>query len=58
MDSVLRGHAYAKSPVDVACWDILGKAAGQPVAAGAQVGGLFGTSGAIQFWDGETLKPE
>ncbi|MDI6771614.1 MAG: mandelate racemase/muconate lactonizing enzyme family protein [bacterium] len=33
MDSVLRGHAYAKSPVDVACWDILGKAIGVPVAA-------------------------
>ncbi len=31
MDSVLRGHGYAKSPVDVACWDILGKAVGQPV---------------------------
>ncbi len=33
MDGVLRGHAYAKSPVDVACWDIMGKATGQPVAA-------------------------
>ncbi len=26
MDAVLRGHNYAKSPVDVACWDLLGKA--------------------------------
>ncbi len=25
MDAVLRGHDYAKSPVDVACWDLLGK---------------------------------
>lgn len=33
MDGVLRGHAYAKSPVDVACWDILGKVAGLPVSA-------------------------
>ena len=33
MDAALRGHAYAKSPVDVACWDILGQAAGLPVAA-------------------------
>lgn len=32
MDNVLRGHAYAKSPVDVACLDILGRATGQPVA--------------------------
>lgn len=32
MDTVLRGHGYAKSPLDVACWDILGKAAGLPLA--------------------------
>lgn len=33
MDFSLAGHGYAKSPVDVACWDILGKIAGLPVAA-------------------------
>lgn len=33
MDLALRGHGYAKSAVDVACWDILGKATGQPVSA-------------------------
>jgi L-alanine-DL-glutamate epimerase-like enolase superfamily enzyme len=32
MDRALRGHAYAKSAVDVACWDILGRAAGIPVS--------------------------
>src|SRR5262249_51857002 len=32
MDRALRGHAYAKSAVDVACWDVFGKAAGQSVA--------------------------
>ncbi|HEV8402068.1 MAG TPA: enolase C-terminal domain-like protein [Candidatus Limnocylindrales bacterium] len=32
MDATLRGHEYAKSAVDVACWDILGKIAGLPVA--------------------------
>ena len=31
MDSSLRGHPYAKAPIDIACWDILGKATGQPV---------------------------
>jgi L-alanine-DL-glutamate epimerase-like enolase superfamily enzyme len=31
MDEAMRGHPYVKSPVDVACWDILGKAAGLPV---------------------------
>ena len=31
MDALLRGHPYVKSAVDVACWDILGQAAGMPV---------------------------
>ena len=31
LDAALLGHAYAKSAVDVACWDVLGKATGQPV---------------------------
>ena len=31
MDEALRGHAYVKSPIDVACWDILGKDAGLPI---------------------------
>jgi len=32
MDAVLMGHAYAKSPVDVACWDLSGKVWGASVA--------------------------
>ena len=32
MDNRLGGHNYVKSAVDIACWDILGKAAGQPIA--------------------------
>ena len=32
MDARLRGHAYAKSAVDIACWDILGKACDTDVA--------------------------
>jgi L-alanine-DL-glutamate epimerase-like enolase superfamily enzyme len=31
MDAVLRGHPYVKAGIDVACWDILGKATGLPV---------------------------
>jgi L-alanine-DL-glutamate epimerase-like enolase superfamily enzyme len=32
MNSALRGHEYAKSAVDMACWDILGKDTGKDVA--------------------------
>ena len=31
MDRELKGHPYVKSAIDIACWDILGKAAGLPV---------------------------
>ena len=33
MDQLLKGHPYVKSAIDMACWDILGKATGQPVYA-------------------------
>ena len=33
MDAVLMGHQYAKSAVDIACWDLRGKAIGLPVSA-------------------------
>ena len=32
MDQLMRGHLYVKSAIDMACWDILGKATGQSVA--------------------------
>ena len=32
MDRVLSGHAYAKSPIDVACWDLTGHVWGASVA--------------------------
>jgi len=31
MDATLKGNAYAKSAIDIACWDILGKSTGLPV---------------------------
>src|SRR4051794_11262983 len=33
LDATLLGHGYAKSAIDVACWDLLGKASGRPVCA-------------------------
>lgn len=32
MDITLPGHLYAKSALDIACWDILGQCAGMPIA--------------------------
>jgi L-alanine-DL-glutamate epimerase-like enolase superfamily enzyme len=40
MDAALKGHPYVKSPIDVACWDILGQVAGQPVSN--LLGGRYG----------------
>ena len=40
MDAALKGHPYVKSGVDVACWDLLGRAAGLPVCV--LLGGRFG----------------
>jgi cis-L-3-hydroxyproline dehydratase len=40
MDAALQGHPYVKSALDMACWDILGKAAGQPVSV--LLGGRYG----------------
>ncbi|MEZ5289598.1 MAG: cis-3-hydroxy-L-proline dehydratase [Vicinamibacterales bacterium] len=31
MDAAMRGHPYVKSALDMACWDVLGQAAGLPV---------------------------
>jgi L-alanine-DL-glutamate epimerase-like enolase superfamily enzyme len=33
IDSILKGHNYIKSPIDIACWDIFGKFVGLPVCA-------------------------
>ena len=32
MDQAMRGHPYVKSAIDMACWDLLGKASAQSVA--------------------------
>jgi len=40
MDAALKGHPYVKSGIDIACWDILGKATGLSVCV--LLGGRFG----------------
>jgi L-alanine-DL-glutamate epimerase-like enolase superfamily enzyme len=49
MDAAMRGHPYVKSPIDVACWDILGQATSLPVATlmGGHVGDDFALYRAI-----------
>ncbi len=45
MDAALSGHPYAKSPIDIACWDILGKSLDAPVCD--LLGGVQGESVAL-----------
>ncbi|MGO1077698.1 cis-3-hydroxy-L-proline dehydratase [Inquilinus sp. CA228] len=45
LDRSMRGHPYVKSAVDIACWDILGKAAGLPVCD--LLGGRYGDDFAL-----------
>ena len=40
MDAALKGHPYVKSGIDIACWDLLGQAAGLPVCD--LLGGRYG----------------
>jgi L-alanine-DL-glutamate epimerase-like enolase superfamily enzyme len=40
MDAALKGHPYAKSGIDVACWDLLGQVTGMPVCE--LLGGRYG----------------
>lgn len=40
MDAALKGHSYVKSGIDMACWDLLGKATSLPVCL--LLGGRYG----------------
>jgi L-alanine-DL-glutamate epimerase-like enolase superfamily enzyme len=40
MDRLMKGHPYVKSAIDMACWDLLGKAAEMPVCN--LLGGRYG----------------
>ena len=45
MDKALLGHPYVKSAVDMACWDLLGKATGKSICD--LMGGRFGENVAL-----------
>jgi L-alanine-DL-glutamate epimerase-like enolase superfamily enzyme len=55
MDHIVQGHGYAKAPFDAACWDILGKAAGQPLWM--LLGGKF-VDGAPMYRPAPQNEPE
>jgi cis-L-3-hydroxyproline dehydratase len=57
MDAALKGHAYVKSGIDMACWDILGKVTGQPVCSllGGRYGEDFGLYRAISQESAEAM---
>lgn len=55
MDLALKGHLYVKSPIDIACWDILGQVAGLPVCE--LLGGRFGTDFPV-YWSVSQDTPE
>lgn len=53
MDYKLKGHPYVKSPIDMACWDILGKVSNLPLCT--LLGGKFGES--VQLYRAISRRP-
>ncbi len=58
MDRALTGHAHTKAPIDVACWDIFGKAAHMPVCAllGGSTGYRMPVVSSIYAGDPEDMR--
>lgn len=58
LDRGLRGHAYAKTAVDVACWDLLGKSLGVDVATllGGRLQDSFPLYQAIPLGSAEVMR--
>ena len=58
MEKKLKGHPYVKSPIDMACWDILGKYHKMPLwkLLGGKYGDKVDLYRAISQEDSETMK--
>jgi L-alanine-DL-glutamate epimerase-like enolase superfamily enzyme len=58
MDEVLVGHNHAKAAIDIACWDLFGKAVGRPVCEllGGSTGVPMGTISSIYVGDPEDMR--
>jgi L-alanine-DL-glutamate epimerase-like enolase superfamily enzyme len=57
MDVAMKGHPYVKSAVDIACWDILGQSAGEPIVTllGGRCGETFALYRAISMQSPEEM---
>jgi L-alanine-DL-glutamate epimerase-like enolase superfamily enzyme len=53
MDAALLGHPYAKSPIDMACWDLLGQRTGAPICT--LLGGRHGD--AVELYRAISQEP-
>ena len=58
MGAALMGHNHAKTPIDVACWDPMGKATGRPVCdlLGGRVPGRFPVISSIGGDEPEAMR--
>lgn len=58
MDEALLGHNHAKAAIDIACWDLLGKALGRPVCEllGGSTGVPMGTISSIHVGTPEDMR--
>ena len=57
MNASLRGHSYAKSAIDMACWDILGKDAGKDAFA-ENIASICGCSSIISSSPASLTRPK
>lgn len=60
MDAALLGHDSAKAALDIACWDILGKATGLPVCEllGGRTDVQLPRISSVSLKDPETMRSE
>ena len=58
MDEVLVGHRHAKTPIDVACWDLFGKAVDMPVCdlLGGRIPGPIPVISSIHTADPDQMR--
>jgi L-alanine-DL-glutamate epimerase-like enolase superfamily enzyme len=58
MDELLKGHPHAKTPIDVACWDVFGKSVEMPVCdlLGGSTGLRMPVISSVHLGDPEDMR--